>query len=370
MHKIVHHEVDIDKLLTELNVKVDDKLRTEKSDVIKILDDGAKIVAKFIFIERHFDYYFSEEILTKKIVSEDFFRINFLHLYDQLREVKIEALHSLLTARVGMIKQATNTLRRCFELALYGVFYGITFETLTGGENINPFVIMAGTGIWSENIGSMAILRREIDEIIKEIKKKEGISTSDAYKKLYIDFTRYYLLKFCPAYCQNHYAKAFELAKEKRAVVQLDSTFQLLCTECSKSANAVLIERPVPHKVMMEVVEAKLRKPTEVLTFEINNLYSELSAFVHPNPTSHQHEPDYKLKDLTLWLEFLNKTLGLSIWFYVRGLSYIGHSEKETFGLLESKNYDLNKLTLQELLDSICAKIGDKYIKKKEMEKR
>jgi len=219
MHKAVHHEIDTETLLKELKVKFSDDLSNESSTVPTLLNNATKIISKFIFIERHFDYYFSDIVKPKVTKGDDFYIIDWVHLWDQLREVKVESLHSLLNARIGLLVQATNTLRRCFELSLYGAFFAITFYELENGEKINPFVIMSGSGIWSENIGGNVVTRRELDDLVKKIKTEESISKSRAREKLNENFTWYYLSEFCKKYCQNHHSDALDKALDPKAVI-------------------------------------------------------------------------------------------------------------------------------------------------------
>jgi len=364
MHRVVHHEVDVETLLKELKVKFSYDLSKESPTVRTLLHNATKIVSKFIFIERHFDYYYSEIVKPKVTKGDDFYTIDWVHLWDQLREVKIESLHSLLNARIGMLVQATNTLRRCFELSLYAAFFATTFYELEDGTKINPFVVMSGTGIWSENIGGNVVARRELDDLVKKIKAEKSISKREARGKINENFTWYYLSEICKKYCKNHHQNALDEALDPRAVMKVDSKFTLECDICQNSAEYVLVEKPPRLKTMMEVVAQKLKTLGIFELDDIGSLYKSLSIYLHPNPTSHQHEPEYKIHDLKTWLELLELTLGFSVWLYTKGMAYLGYKEIQSFSIFEKKDYDLKKITLEDLKDSICRQIGEKYNKK------
>ncbi len=358
LYELVHDVVDSDKLLKLFNAQVNDGLKNENPKAVRILDEGAEIIGKFIFTAQHLGEYFEDKVKEAGKNPDDP-NVDWWHLRDQLSEVWIEALHSVLAARTGLVKPATNILRRCYELAVYGTFYSSTFIKLTNGKDINPFVELSGYGLWVKNIGKR-VGRKELDSIVDAIKNKTNMQSADARRELYSNFTRHYLQEICEGLCDEHRGKK---PSDDGVLMTLDTSFNFLCSKCGKQTSVVFVEKTVPLETMLDIIKVKLNLVDDYGS-EIKLLYDDLSALVHPNNPGHQHSPEFKIKDLEKWLDTLKRVLRLSLVFYSRGLSYIGYRDEETFSLLEERKYELDKITLRELYFAICQKIGAKFNEK------
>jgi hypothetical protein len=124
LFRLVHQKVGINDLLNSLKMTVNDNLGAVNKKVFDLLNEGAEIAGKYIFLERHFYYYIKDYYNPKDDPEENYF-----HIRDQFTEAELEVVHSLLLARVGMVKQAINILRRSFEAAIYGSFLCTTFSS-------------------------------------------------------------------------------------------------------------------------------------------------------------------------------------------------------------------------------------------------
>jgi hypothetical protein len=356
LHLLTHFKTDIDKILIPLKVRVNDELRIQNKRCIATLDKGAELAAKYIFLEKHFSLYIDEIFKTKTYPGDNYF-----HIKDQFQEAKLEVIHSLLLARVGMLKQAINTLRRCFEAAVYGSFYCTTSSYgnihYLGSTRVkrNPFVVLTGYGLWAARAGNFSVRFSELKPVIKNISNQKNISKRQSTHLILSNFTEYYLENFSKPLCKNHYGI------DKNLLYSLSSSNSKSCEVCGTQTCAVLVERPITVGLMIAVLDVKLRRNTDSF-IDMDNLYAKLSTFVHPNPASHQHEPDFKLSDIRKWLHLMQETLRVMIWLYVRSIQCIGYDEAHTTTLIDAKKYDLSKVRLNDLITGICKKIGDKYL--------
>ena len=116
---------------------------------------------------------------------------------------------------------------------------------------------------------------------------------------------------------------------------------------------------------MIAIIKAKLRRKSDSF-INTNNLYARLSAYVHPNPKHHQHVPDFDINHLGEWKQILQDTVRVLTWLYVRSIQYIGYDEPHTLALMDANQYDISRITLQNLLSGICAVIGKRYLKEHE----
>ncbi len=355
---LAHDTVDSDKLLKLMGVEIFDDYNEDNAETVKIIDRGAETIGKFAFVAQHLSKYFEYKV---KESGKDPLNphTDFWHIRDQLSEVWIEALHSLLAVRVGLVKQGIYTLRRCFELSIYGTFYSSTFITLDGGREVNPFVELSGRGLWVKNLGKK-IGRKDIERIEKQISAEKGVPRSVARLELLSNFTRYYLSQLCKKVCDGHKK---EILGDDALLLELGQSLELRCSKCGEAANFVVLDRPLMLATMISIAKVKLNL-MDCYGLGISSLYGRLSALLHPNNPGHQHEPTFKKERLQDWLTTLNQILGLSLIFYSRGLRYIGYKDEETFSLLEQRKYDLNKVSLKELYYAICLKVGDEFDKR------
>ncbi|HEY4673669.1 MAG TPA: hypothetical protein VIH03_05845 [Nitrososphaerales archaeon] len=357
LFRSLHHDVDIDRLLGFLHAKIDDSLRQTNSNAMRILDQGARLAAKCMFLIRHYDYYIRHQYKPRIHPSEDWF-----HLQDQFREVQLEMIHSLLAARIGMVKQAINVLRRCFELGVYGSFYSTASYVNDDGTKVNPFIMLTGTGHWAKLMSNKAVRLKDIERIIDELRKNDNLSKGEAEKEVLVNFPKYYILRFTLPYCDEHKPKDNPIDQFRILNVDLPPFWgKMFCIACNKEAHVVLLEKPLTTKLMIAIIDAKFRNKVRESQMDMQGLYGELSRFLHPNPESHQHHPNFDLKSLELWLALLTQTLHAIIWLYARSLEYIGYDEKTTTALLNSKEYNLHSISLGELLVTICSKVGEQY---------
>lgn len=355
---MVHDTVKSNELLELLNVKMGNQLEHEHLEAQMVLDEGAEVIGKFVFLAEHLSQYFEYLVIDKGRDPLDPF-IDWWHLQDQLSEVWIEALHSLLVARAGLVKQAVYVLRRCYELALFGTFNACTFFRLSNGNEINPFVELSGKGLWIKNIGKKVTLN-EISEIVEKIKAIKDLSTGDATREFYLNFTKYYLESICLRYCEEH---RNEKADVDGLFIELDNQSSSCCKKCGRKSIYALAEKIVPPDIMSNVVKIKLNLIKDFWS-EISVLYDDLSGYMHPNYIAHQHSPNFEIIPLQNWLQFLKKVLKVSAIFYSRGLDYIALKDEDIFMLLEKRKYDLDKMTLKQLFHAICTKVGVEYNKR------
>lgn len=355
LYELVHDTVDSDQLLKLMGVEPVDGLEEKNPDVARIIDEGAGIIGKFVFVAQHLDQYFGNKAEDSGKNPKDP-HTDIWHMQDQLSEVWIEALHSLLAVRVGLVKQGISSLRRCYELSVYGTFFSTTFVKLDGGREINPFVELSGRGLWVKNMRKK-LRQNEIQGIEKQIGTEKGLRPDAAKHEMFSNFTRYYLRKFCSNVCDEH---TKENSPHNAVVLEFDQSFELKCVKCGEPAISVVVNRPIAMGTMASVVEVKLDIMDEFRR-EISELYYELSALLHPNNPGHQHEPKFEMITLTNWLAMLSRILRLSLIFYSRGLAYIGYKDEETFSLLERRKYELDKISLKELYFAICEKLGREF---------
>jgi len=358
LYVLVHDTVDSDKLLMLMDVKLVDDLREDNPEAAKIIDQGAVIIGKFVFVAQHLGQYFEDMVKDSGKDPLDP-HVDFWHIQDQLSEVWIEALHSLLAVRAGLVKQGIYMLRRCHELSVYGTFYSSTFIKLDSGEEINPFVELSGHGLWVRNLGK-SIGRRDVQGVEDQIKAEKGVSAAAARRDLLSNFTRYYLSRLCTAVCDEHKKRA---GVDNAILLETDRSFVLTCLECGGATNSVIVERPLTFEIMRSITNVKLDL-TDDYGSETSRLYAKLSAILHPNNPGHQHAPKFDKKTLQDWSTTLSRILRLSLVFYSRGLSRIGYEDKETFSLLEQRKYDLDKISLKELYFAICEKVGFEFNKR------
>src|SRR5207249_5114887 len=179
-------------------------------------------------------------------------------------------------------------------------------------------------------------------------------------RDLLSNFTRYYLTGLCTKVCDEH-KKGVRI--DNAILLEMDQSFALRCSKCGAATNFVIVNRPLTLETMLSITKVKLDL-TDHYSSEISELYSELSALLHPNNPGHQHEPRFEQKTLQDWLTTLNRILRLSLVFYSRGLSCIGYKDEETFSLLEQRKYDLDKISLKELYFAICEKVGFEFNKR------
>ncbi len=357
LFKLLHAKVNIDGLLSFLNVRVEDSLRNDNPKAMEILNRGASLAAKCMFLILHYDYYVGNKYRPKVDPSEDYF-----HIKDQFREVQLETMHSLLTVRIGMVKQAITILRRCFELSVYGSFYSTSSYANNDGTKINPFVYLVGAGLWSHRMGDKPLGLRQIQDIVEEIRTNDNLAKGQAEKEVLRNFTKYYILRLTTPYCEEHHK---ERKIRKELLLKIDVLVE--CYKCGKETHTVVIDRPLTTKLMIAILDARFRDYSNNYQINMNELYTRLSRFVHPNPESHQHRPEFELENLVQWLLLLTDTLRTITWLYAKSLQDLGYDEKTTTELLNERGYDLNRISLNELLVTICSKVGEQYNQKRSL---
>jgi len=284
--------------------------------------------------------------------------VDIWHIQDQLSEVLIEALHSLLAVRVGLVKQGIHALRRCYELSVYGTFYSTTFIKLDDGKEVNPFVELSGQGLWVKNLDKR-VSRKDMQRMENQIETEKGFQPAAARLELLSNFTLYYLTSLCTKVCDEHKKG---ISMDNAVLLDMHRSFALRCSKCGERTISVVVDRPVVLGTMADITEVKLNMIDDGP--EISRLYAELSALLHPNNPGHQHDPKFDMKTLQYWLTALNRVLRLSLIFYSRGLGYIGYKDEETFSLLERRKYDLDNISLKELYLAICQKVGLEFNKR------
>lgn len=356
LFEVVHQKVGINDLLKPLKIIVNDNLGTVNKAAFDILNECAGIVGKYIFLARHL-YHYIKRMYDPAVDPED----KYFHLEDQYTEVELEVIHSLLLARMGMVKQAINTLRRSFEAAVYGSFLCTTFSSNVyfPGSNEkqgNPFVSLMGRGHWATGGTNLQLRSGDLQSLVDKVTEQEQKSRTQAEKDIYSEFTEYYLENLCKRVCGDH------SSPDNHLIYSLPT--QSECMVCSKQTHLVLVEKSVTMDLMIAVVKAKLKRKGSDSFIKVNDLYAQLSAYVHPNPKYHQHRPEFDISHLTEWRQMLQDTLMVLTWMYVRSMQYIGYDEPNTTTLMDTNQYDIARIALQNLLNGICAIIGQDFNEK------
>lgn len=347
---LVHEDIRAENLLNLFQLRFYDNFRTNHRNMASILDRGTKLVAKHVFILEHYRYY-----VQRKFDPNLDFRHYYFHIVDQHDEARLELVGSILLARIGMINQAVNALRRAVEAGVYCSFFstGSWYKDRMSWEN--PFVQLLEKGLWgsrSRNAIKMASFLRNDD--VKSIISKNNLSRKQAELRILSEFTEYYLRYLCNPICHNHYNRRRDI------VCSIPKGIHKKCAKCKGEASYVTVEYPITIGLMISATDIRLRKKGDRIA-NLKSLYSDLSYFIHPNPESHQHTPEYNITSLNEWLELLAKTVNVLSWLYIRANEYIGYREDMLSVLLDSSKYDLKKITLNQLSKILC-KLIDNYI--------
>jgi hypothetical protein len=327
--EISHYSCNASVLLSPFKIEFNDRLDKKYKRYISLLDNGARIIGKFIFLKEHLDRYVHRVYHLHDDPSESYY-----HIDDQVSESYMALLHSIMLARIGLVLDAITTLRRSFEAAVYGSFFATTF-VIIDDENYNPFVQFVAK---NNHFMSSPIRYMDLKEIIHSLKKQKSIPRDKATEVILTDFSNYYLNNFCNPRCKNHYNK------KQDPICSLGSAVSRKCDICQNRTSEVIVERSVTFDLMIGVIEAKLNN--RIFKFNMIKLYSDLSRYVHPNYQSHQHEPKFNVTELKEWLRHLKNTVNTIIWLYIDTLKYIGYQETETNKLMNSKKYDLNGILI------------------------
>ena len=334
-----------EQFLKPLHIKINDNTRVKNRTAYSLIEKGVGYASKYIFITLHISYYIDTVFKPPRCYNDAYF-----HIRDQHNEAKLEVIHSVLLARLGMPHQAINVLRRSFEAAIYGSFFATTFYYGLKGEVVNPFVLLMDSDLWVSRYASSAIRMKDLKDLIDDLSKKSCISNNQSKIRILTEFTDYYLMQICNPICDEHYGR------EMGPICQIQNDLNIRCHVCNKVTSNVLLEKPVTTDLMIDLIDSKLKRKGLDGIINLKSLYNALSPMVHPNPEGHQHTPSFAVGELKGWLMRLRETLTILVWLYVRTIEYVGYKEETTVNLMDSHQFDLARLKLAEL-KSICRQL-------------
>ncbi len=339
MYELTHHPVIATSLLNAY-IQLANDSRTK--EVNRIVDKAANLIAIFYFVNVH-----TEQILPSKFRHKPNPAHRYFAIQDYTREFVTELFHSLLLARNGLLLQAIHSLRRSVEVIVYGSFLSLSQLTMKNGNEINPFMLLEGSGVWSQSAGRALVRRSDLKNIVPVGQ------TEDAVLR---DFTRNYIEHFSHHMCSKH---AEEVSGWCRRPMDDSGEFGLRCKSCGNPAQFVSFNRVPTLSLMIDIICEKLGDSGR--SAEIAALYSELSKLVHPNPLGHQHSPGFTLKKQRLWYKLLLSTLHVALWAYSETLEEIQCYDQDFAQFLRTKSYRLECLNRTKLWKTYCSKVAAGY---------
>lgn len=334
---ILHNDVTSESLLNLFNIRFHDQLKQKHKKSAQIIDKGSKLISNLFFVTGHID-----RIIEKnhpKVLRNN--KSPYYSIYDQVDEITLELIHSLLCVRLGMSSQAINSLRRCLESMVYGSLVSISFYKFGKGRMINPFLDFEIKDTWHE-MGSGI----NNDRITKKAKQLD--KTND---EILSNFTFYYLTEFSHPYCEIHRKKKL---KEKTRIAVKIPNHKLKCREC-KNTTSFVIPNTLPNfHVMTQIIRITLQNNTKMDT---SKLYGDLSSYVHASPVSHQHSPSFYVKEIKSWYYYLEKILNALIMIYVKTIEFHGYDTENSLKFLYDLNFKLNKFNKGKARKILCSKL-------------
>jgi hypothetical protein len=216
------------------------------------------LAARFIFLEKHFSLYM-EEFTEFHDLSNDF-----SYLFDLFLEGRLEILHSILAARVGLTNQAINILRRSFECAIWVAFLSTSSYFDDGKIKVNPFLELAG--IWP-NLTGNSVTRKDVNGFMTAISKDNQVSKREACRLLLTNFTKYYLKYVCKPSCDKHFNDEKSIAVHsppalRRGIHRLYKPTGLRANKCydatcNASGEKLITDKPLPWTLMIRILHRK-----------------------------------------------------------------------------------------------------------------
>jgi hypothetical protein len=278
LFELTHLDVEAETFLESYRLSATQAPSTRKDAVAAILDRAANLISRFYFIVEHTRY-----ILDAKYHYEPDPAHRFFPIEDFTVECRTELFHSLIMAHEGLFLQAIHALRRCLETIVYGSFFSLSQLKIKNEREINPFMLMEGTGIWPKSAGRKVIRLRDL-RLVGKSERSGGTTEYSDLNEILEGFTRYYILNFTVAKCHRHTRDS-----EDVCIAEIDSEFGLKCVDCGEPAKSIAFNRVPTFNLMLNVVKRRLGMPDHLP--DILALYDELSTYIHPNPQGHQHRP-------------------------------------------------------------------------------
>lgn len=298
------------------------------------LDQGANLIAKFYFVTWHTEYILRAKFGRAFVTEASHKAFPMTHFAD---ESVTELFHSLLMAKDGLTLQAIHAQRRYLETVVFGSFFSLAQLTMKGGREINPFMLMEGTGIWPKNAGRNPIR-------VSELRRLR--TNNQTLNDIFTNFTSFYIGNFCIPRCKRH-----TVDKEDVCIADIDLEFKLTCDRCAEPAETIAFSRVPTFNLMLSVVQHRLAPSTPS---GMTNLYSELSNYIHPNPLGHQHGPSFELMKVRKWFRLLRSVVDCGFWIYCRTLKSIEFYDENLLRFEKERGYQLNGISLNSLRGTYC----------------
>lgn len=251
-------------------------------------------------------------------------------------------------AREGLLLQAIHALRRGLESVLLGSFLSLCTLLTSTGQNVNPFLLMQGSGMWR---GSDMIRRSDIRQMIKAVKNAQKLSTKNAERTVFRNFSWLYIQSFSIPHCDVH-TKDYD----DMCLTKITNEFALTCKDCMRGATTIAFNRAPTLNLMTAVVMERLDSESRVSP---SIIYDTLSMYLHPSPKGHQHNPNFSLSQLWTWKRLFRDAISNALWIYERTLRAIDFYDSETFDFVKSHSYDVQRIALHSLQKSFCSKLHD-----------
>jgi hypothetical protein len=344
LFKVSHHHVSASRLLSAYHGLGEDSFEKNRSQVIRALDQTANMLSKFYYITEHTDYILRAKYGYKPSVEHKYFPIE-----DYTAEFSTELFHSLIIAREGLLLQAIQALRRGLESVLLGSFLSLCTLLTSTGQNVNPFLLMQGSGAWR---GSDMIRRSDIRPVIKAVKETQKLSTENAEKTVFRNFSWYYFQSFSIPHCDVH-TKDYDAI----CLTKIPDEFGLTCKDCGRSATTTAFNRAPTLNLVTAVVMERLDSEGEA---NPSLLYDTLSTYLHPTPKGHQHKPNFSPGQIRTWKRLFHEATRNALWTYERTMKTIDFYDPETFDFVKSHSYDVERMELPSLQKSFCSKLQNR----------
>jgi hypothetical protein len=338
LFELTHDDVEAETLLESYRLSA---AQPPDSEVAAILGRAANLISRFYFIVEHTKY-----ILQAKYHYEPDPAHRFFPIEDYTAECMTELFHSLIMAHEGLFLQAIHALRRCLETVVYGSFFSLSQLKTKNEKEINPFMLMEGTGIWPKSAGRKVIRLRDLRRVKKS--ERSGRTSEDPDLNEILDgFTRYYILNFTVAKCHRHTSETQDVC-----IAEIDSEFGLKCVDCEEPAKSIAFNRVPTFNLMLSVVGRRLGMSNRLA--EIVGLYDELSNYVHPNPKGHQHRPSFEASNARMWLRLFLSTINTGLWIYSKTLTAIDFYDEELARFVEYNDHRLSITSMSSLCRMYC----------------
>lgn len=339
--ELTHVEVTAKELLDAYRISTPESLTGRH--IREILDRAANLISRFFFVTWHTEHILKAKHAYETKASHKAFPI--LHFAS---ESVTELFHSLLMAREGFLLQAIHALRRCVETLVYGSFFSLSQLAMTDETEINPFMLMEGTGIWPQSAHRNAIRLSDLRKGLKELSPSGEPREDYALSHILANFTRYYIMKFTIAKCHDHTKDVKDMC-----IAEIGPEFGLRCADCGKPANSISFNRVPTFNLMLSIVNQRLGR--SIGSPDILALYDELSSYIHPNPKGHQHGPSFQMSKVRIWLRLLLSTVKTGTWLYSKTLTAIGFYDEALDRFLQDVHYQLMQRNLNSLRKTYCS---------------